>query len=266
MEFPKDRCAYCEHTTRTAPIVNKEYLDSLRATDDHLELVLDVDQVLSKNYDTFIPILQYGSHTLLFGTRKGKYCGISDSLGEDLLGMDFLVIVPPFMTEKHIFVLQNKDYEWGVVNLDDPYNPNVVVPFGTYKYIWGFDSNHCMVSSKGVGRPGSFEGRGIINSDGEVVVGFNEYRDIWNFYNNRSGLIKAETFDGQTLHLLKRNPLHKAVNGMVYAAKSDYADIPIYGSNIGKYEGTYAQDIAGLSDDVIDDALDGDPEAYWNID
>lgn len=34
----------------------------------------------------------------------------------------------------------------------------------------------------------------------------------------------------------------------------------------GKYAGTYAQDVAGLSDDVIDDALDGDPDAYWNID
>ena len=33
-----------------------------------------------------------------------------------------------------------------------------------------------------------------------------------------------------------------------------------------KYAGTYAQDVAGYSDDVIDDAFDGDPDAYWNID
>ena len=39
-------------------------------------------------------------------------------------------------------------------------------------------------------------------------------------------------------------------------------DSPSY----GKYAGTYAQDVAGLSDDAIDDALDGDPDAYWNID
>lgn len=39
-------------------------------------------------------------------------------------------------------------------------------------------------------------------------------------------------------------------------------DSPSY----GKYAGTYAQDVAGLSDDAIDDALEGDPDMYWNID
>jgi hypothetical protein len=34
----------------------------------------------------------------------------------------------------------------------------------------------------------------------------------------------------------------------------------------GKYEGTYVQDVAGYSDNVIDDAFDGDSDAYWNID
>lgn len=32
------------------------------------------------------------------------------------------------------------------------------------------------------------------------------------------------------------------------------------------YNGSYAQDEMGWSDQMIDDALDGDPEAYWNID
>lgn len=33
-----------------------------------------------------------------------------------------------------------------------------------------------------------------------------------------------------------------------------------------RYNGTYAQDVAGFSDQDIDDAFDGEPEAYWNID
>ena len=33
-----------------------------------------------------------------------------------------------------------------------------------------------------------------------------------------------------------------------------------------RYNGTYAQDCEGLSDDFIDEVLDGDPDAYWNID
>ena len=39
-----------------------------------------------------------------------------------------------------------------------------------------------------------------------------------------------------------------------------------YGTNYGEYAGSYAQDAEGYSDDVIDDAFDGDPDAYWNID
>lgn len=33
-----------------------------------------------------------------------------------------------------------------------------------------------------------------------------------------------------------------------------------------EYEGTYAHDIAGFDDDFINDVLDGEPDAYWNID
>ena len=32
------------------------------------------------------------------------------------------------------------------------------------------------------------------------------------------------------------------------------------------YNGSYAQDEMGYSDDDIDTIFDGDPEAYWNID
>ena len=33
-----------------------------------------------------------------------------------------------------------------------------------------------------------------------------------------------------------------------------------------KYGGSYAQDYEGLSDQIIDDVFEGDPDAYWNID
>lgn len=47
---------------------------------------------------------------------------------------------------------------------------------------------------------------------------------------------------------------------------SDNYDVNDYGTNFGEYAGSYAQDVEGYSDDVIDDAFDGDPDAYWNID
>ena len=37
-------------------------------------------------------------------------------------------------------------------------------------------------------------------------------------------------------------------------------------SSYGKYSGSYAQDEMGWSDDDIDTVLDGNPDAYWNID
>lgn len=39
-----------------------------------------------------------------------------------------------------------------------------------------------------------------------------------------------------------------------------------YGEHYGEYEGSYAQDYMGYSDEIIDDAFEGDPDAYWNID
>lgn len=39
-----------------------------------------------------------------------------------------------------------------------------------------------------------------------------------------------------------------------------------YGYYESEYEGTYVHDIAGWDDDTIDDVLDGEPDAYWNLD
>ncbi len=45
----------------------------------------------------------------------------------------------------------------------------------------------------------------------------------------------------------------------------DY-DQEVYGTHFGEYVGIYAQDVEGYSDDTINDAFDGEPDAYWNID
>lgn len=39
-----------------------------------------------------------------------------------------------------------------------------------------------------------------------------------------------------------------------------------YGTHYGDYAGSWAQDVEGFSDDEINDAFDGDPDMYWNID
>ncbi len=51
-----------------------------------------------------------------------------------------------------------------------------------------------------------------------------------------------------------------------YYQDNNYEDYYKQRETYGKYEGTWAQDVEGLSDDFIDDVLGGEPDAYWNID
>lgn len=43
-------------------------------------------------------------------------------------------------------------------------------------------------------------------------------------------------------------------------------DYPYEESTYENYNGSYAQDEEGWSDQDIDDVFDGDPDLYWNID
>ncbi|MDD5870210.1 MAG: hypothetical protein PUC77_01830 [Bacteroidales bacterium] len=52
----------------------------------------------------------------------------------------------------------------------------------------------------------------------------------------------------------------------MYDYYDDYDQDYYEHEHYGDYAGTYAQDVAGYSDDVINDVFEGDPDAYWNID
>lgn len=39
-----------------------------------------------------------------------------------------------------------------------------------------------------------------------------------------------------------------------------------YGGTYSEFTGSYAQDCMGYDDETINDAFEGDPDAYWNID
>lgn len=52
-----------------------------------------------------------------------------------------------------------------------------------------------------------------------------------------------------------------------YIPEEDYDEPDYYEERTYEcYNGSYAQDVEGWSDQDIDDVFDGDPEAYWNID
>ena len=73
------------------------------------------------------------------------------------------------------------------------------------------------------------------------------------------------------MELNRRNEILKQVlrarrfyeTGEISSKKAvGFEDRPTY----GRYNGSYAQDVDGWSDQDIDDVFDGNPDAYWNID
>ena len=60
------------------------------------------------------------------------------------------------------------------------------------------------------------------------------------------------------------NIKYKTAEIMYY--DEDYYDSYEREETYERYNGSYAQDVEGWSDQDIDDVFDGDPDAYWNID
>ena len=167
--------------------------------------------------------------------------------------------------------------QYGVINVDG----TEIVPFGKYEWIDGFDSGlaririgkgPCNINSNTVfGYWDTIDEKnkwGIINEKGEEVLPI-EYDSIWNFAGkNRYSTRVVKDGVNSEVYLHDLNPTlpvcgksKRSVKDNVYDSDNDD-----YGTHYGEFAGTYAQDVAGFSDDVINDAFDGDPDAYWNID
>lgn len=157
----------------------------------------------------------------------------------------------------NLATVQNKELKYGIIDL----NGNVIVPFGRYDYIDGFDRGFARVLVNIPTSPGCCK-YGIINEQGEEVLPV-EYDDIWNFY--------GKPYDSI---VVVRNGVSTKVSFSSLKPRCNFSQSPTYicddeddyGTHYGEYEGSYAQDVMGYSDDVINDAFEGDPDAYWNID
>ncbi len=166
-------------------------------------------------------------------------------------------------------VVQNDKFLYGVTDNDG----KVIVPFGKYGWISGFDHGLARVKSifgqVGIDlETGAVENPkwGIIDMQGNEVLPV-EYDEVWNFLGkgrNSTRVIKDDQsfdffFDGLELRSFVPRS-HR------YAGRREYDQEEVYGSHYGEFAGSYAQDVMGYSDDVINDAFEGDPDAYWNID
>ncbi len=162
----------------------------------------------------------------------------------------------------------NSDGQYGVM---DKYW-NLIVPFGKYDWISDFSYGLARVRKGGIFPttfPTTIEGNtismkktlegdnlwGIINSNGKIVLPL-EYDDIWKF-EGRGFLKTTAVKNGHevVIDLTTLNPNLRRIG-----------HISVKTSGYGRYAGSYAQDVAGFNDRTIDDAFEGDPDAYWNID
>ena len=193
-----------------------------------------------------------GKHSIF----QNSLYGLINHKGDMLLEPIYYHMIPA-IGNKRLFTVQNNDRQYGVITADGV----EIIPFGKYDWIDGFDKGLARVKLGKVsnGIKDNNAKWGLVNERGNIVLPI-EYDDIWNFYNKNR----------DTTKIIKGNNAHqfKLSNGVdVNDIFEDYSfDHDDYGSHYGEFEGSYAQDIMGYSDDVINDAFEGDPDNYWNID
>ena len=175
--------------------------------------------------------------------------GLLDSKGKTVLECNFASI--SISDDKELFSLKSYDNGYCVVN----HNGNIVIPYGEYAIIDGFTNGYARVKKN--------RKYGIVNTKGQIVLPV-EYDNIWSFYQRtelRSTRIIMKGMDNLRFNFATGKLNEPNINHIrQYNTNDDY------GRHYGEYAGTYAQDVAGYSDDVINDAFDGEPDAYWNID
>lgn len=162
-------------------------------------------------------------------------------------------------------VVENDKYQYGVTDNDG----NIIVPFGKYGWISGFDHGLARVKSiAGIAVIDLETGEtqeakwGIIDESGQEILPL-IYDEIWNFLQKSRSNTKV-IIDGEEKSFDLNS--HQLSGPVYHHYRHSYDPLDDYGSHYGEFAGSYAQDVMGYSDDVINDAFEGDPDAYWNID
>ena len=194
-------------------------------------------------------------HRLLYGLINAK--------GEVVLEPSYLSLIPA-LNGKPLYTVRNRAYQYGVLTSDG----KVEIPFGKYCWMDGFDNGLARVQLSMPRKDAddlipTNSMWGIIDEYDNVVLPI-EYDNIWNFYDRNRYTTKVvkdgKSWDISLSELL--DPKDESTQGN----RNHHGIRRTQSVSYGEYEGSYAQDVEGYSDDCINDAFEGDPEAYWNID
>lgn len=189
---------------------------------------------------------------------KRTVWGLINYKGEELLPFEYARIVPS-LTNISIFTVQKMDGPYAVFTIKG----EEIVPFGKYDWIDGFDHGlaRVKVGTESITYNDHKSKMGLINEYGDEVLPV-EYDNIWNFYDKKRPDTRIEK-EGCSRNI-RFDELNNVPENDCDFIENDVDDD--YGTHYGEFAGSYAQDVAGYSDDVINDAFEGDPDAYWNID
>ncbi|WP_270348259.1 hypothetical protein [Bacteroides intestinalis] len=127
--------------------------------------------------------------THFFLVRVNNLVGVVDEDCKVLIDIDYKEIIPPINADDAVFVVKNTENQWGVINA---ISNEIIVPFGKYLKIWGYDTHHALVCTK-YENSWSQTHRAIIDVKGNLVKGTESYYKIYPFYGTKSDCILVET-------------------------------------------------------------------------
>lgn len=170
-----------------------------------------IEVILSRKYDCVAPVWKKLSNDIggYLLVRKNKYCSIINIDGTECLHIhdSYLTIIPPI--DSNEFIVQNKEGKWGVVNP----NKGIIVTFGKYKYLWGYDHGLCLFETY-LDNKRTFANRGIIDINGDEIIKPYTFTDIFNFYGMNSLTIKVE--NGNEFLFLDKNDVSRVIRKVPY--------------------------------------------------
>lgn len=213
----------------------------------------DYDCYSSDDYIRVMKAVTYNSQSGGISNSK-HYYGLINYKGETVLDTKYCHLFP-VKGKKGLYVVENKKWEYGIITISG----EVIVPFGKYDLIEGFDRGiaRVKIGKRSNGYKNHGNKWGIIDSSGKEVLPV-EYDEIWQFQGKgfKNIIVEKDGFQ-------KRIPISSLIGEKHDINKGEEIS---QRSRYGEYAGSYAQDVMGYSDDVINDVFEGDPDAYWNID
>lgn len=219
------------------------------------DFIYESDHVVVTKFHLYGKARRDGSATVW----KRPVYGLIDIKGNETLKLEYYHISAPYKCtlEPKLFVVQNMENKWGIVDA----HGYEFVPFGKYDKIEGFAHNYAKVCKDGKWN--------ITDSLCKELYPTSWFSYISNLYDD-SDSIRVRNSDGTTTEF-SYDDLYERTKFIELGPEEELFDPSDYdGSDNGCYydefSGSYAHDVMGYDDGLINDAFDGDPDAYWNID